>query len=82
MMSQKPFSVGDEVTLVQRGRSPRSVRISSATSWRLSFDFPEALQKDTAVAFEREDGSKVRAQVARSARLAGGRIEITAELCA
>lgn len=72
--------VGEHVTVVQRGRSPRSVRISSVTPWRVTFEFPEALLVDTEIAFEREAGGrKVQAKVARYNRLAGGVVEIVAE---
>lgn len=75
-----PFQLNEEVTIVQVGRSPRTVTITGTTKARVRFDFPEALPVRTRIALERADGSKHQASVARYDRLDGGRIEISAAL--
>lgn len=72
------FQRAEEVTIVQVGRSPRSVTITGTTKTRVRFDFPVAMPVGTRFGLERADGSKRQATVARYDRLDGGRIEINA----
>lgn len=71
---------GQTMTIVQRGRSPRTVTVKATAKGRVWFDFPDVLQVGTSLKLEVTDGPDLQARVSQYNHLAGGMVEIRADL--